>query len=292
MVAKSLRIVCFTVSTAGYKITSEWASARGHELALVVTTLGPRNGLADGCEQLLRFVGDTRCVHVVRRQIELFDSPQFTAADIFVCIGFPYRLASEIIAIPPLGSFNLHPALLPKYRGPNPARSIFDGNDTLAACLHLMDEDLDTGPIILSREVDMPSPATVETVGRAWNEVIRMTLSEGLDLALSGPPPVPQKTDGQGYAGPFTAQDQLLDWSLSAKEILRRHIALVLSGLRLVILIDGKSYIIEGLEVVISQPGSSLAPGNVIFCSEEIGIVKVRDACLRVRFEKSTASSC
>ena len=73
--------------------------------------------------------------------------------DIIVVAAYGRLLPPEILAIPPFGCLNLHPSLLPKYRGPAPvAGAILAGDDITGVSLMLLDEGMDSGPVIAQRE--------------------------------------------------------------------------------------------------------------------------------------------
>ena len=75
--------------------------------------------------------------------------------DLIICFSFPYRITPEICTLPTYGAINLHPAVLPAYRGPNVLRPFYDGADVLGATMHWMAEDFDTGNIPSQRSEPM-----------------------------------------------------------------------------------------------------------------------------------------
>ena len=65
------------------------------------------------------------------------------------------RLLREILDLPRMGSINVHPSLLPKYRGPTPIQNaILNGDEEVGVSLMLLDEEVDHGPILAQRELD------------------------------------------------------------------------------------------------------------------------------------------
>jgi methionyl-tRNA formyltransferase len=83
------------------------------------------------------------------------------------CVAcFPLRLPAPLLALPPLGFLNIHPALLPLHRGPSPLFWVFRaGERSAGVTIHFMDEDLDTGDIVAQETFDLPdgiSGAAVE----------------------------------------------------------------------------------------------------------------------------------
>ncbi|MBD3282569.1 MAG: methionyl-tRNA formyltransferase, partial [Candidatus Portnoybacteria bacterium] len=67
-------------------------------------------------------------------------------------------IPQEILDIPDLGPLNIHPSLLPKYRGPSPIHAaILNGDNKTGVSLMVMDKEMDHGPVIVSSELDIPS---------------------------------------------------------------------------------------------------------------------------------------
>lgn len=67
--------------------------------------------------------------------------------------GTPRRLTAKLIATPPFGVLNVHPGILPKYRGATCCEWAIYRNDPVGVTAHFMDGDLDSGPILFSREL-------------------------------------------------------------------------------------------------------------------------------------------
>ena len=79
--------------------------------------------------------------------------------DFFIVASFGKILLGELLAIPEHGALNVHPSLLPLYRGPTPVQSqILDGAMETGVTLILMDEKMDHGPIVAQEKIPMPSP--------------------------------------------------------------------------------------------------------------------------------------
>lgn len=79
-----------------------------------------------------------------------------------LCVScFSQRIPQEIIDIPRLGCLNVHPSLLPDNRGPDPLFWTFRRGDAFTGVtIHLMDERLDTGPILLQEQVNVQEGIT------------------------------------------------------------------------------------------------------------------------------------
>jgi methionyl-tRNA formyltransferase len=79
------------------------------------------------------------------------------APDVACVACFPYRIPTALLNVPPAGFLNLHPSLLPAYRGPAPLFWTFrNGEQQTGVTVHFMDEGLDTGDIVLQAPLTLP----------------------------------------------------------------------------------------------------------------------------------------
>ncbi len=87
------------------------------------------------------------------------------APDLIVSIYFPRRIRREARAIARYGAINVHPAPLPKHRGPFPGFWVVAaGERRTAVTVHWLDDGLDTGDILLQHELEIPAGASVSTL--------------------------------------------------------------------------------------------------------------------------------
>jgi methionyl-tRNA formyltransferase len=86
-------------------------------------------------------------------------------ADVLLSACFPRRLPPAWLALPRRGSLNLHPSLLPAHRGPAPLFwQLREGAEALGVSIHLMDEGLDTGPLVAQAQVVPPDDADADAL--------------------------------------------------------------------------------------------------------------------------------
>ena len=106
-----------------------------------------------------------------------------TQADIYVVLAYGRILPTEILALPALGVLNVHPSLLPLYRGPSPVvTAIRDGASETGVSVMLLDEGMDTGPLIAqSASVPITESDTAESL---TDQLFTM----GVDLLLKSIP--------------------------------------------------------------------------------------------------------
>jgi methionyl-tRNA formyltransferase len=152
-------------------------------------------------------------------------------ADFFVVAAYGKIIPRPILDLPPHGTLNVHPSLLPRFRGASPIRSaiLADERET-GVTIMLMDELLDHGPL-LAQEVEPITPAEWPLPGRVLDE--RLARRGGALLArvipewLSGTAlPVPQDEAAVTHTRKLTKADGELDWTRPAYENLLKIRAL------------------------------------------------------------------
>ena len=141
--------------------------------------------------------------------------------DLVVCMGFPWKIPPDALAVPRLGWLNGHPSLLPRHRGPIPvAWAIRAGDEEIGITFHRMDGELDTGPILAQRPfpLDVLEPPDVfyPRLGVAVGEA----LTEALERLAAGDEGRPQ-AEGGNYETFFSEDDVWLDLSRPAVEVHR-----------------------------------------------------------------------
>lgn len=149
----------------------------------------------------------------------LFTQNEF---DVAVVVAYGRILPPSFLRAPRLGCVNVHFSLLPKYRGAAPVNwAIARGEHETGVTTMLMDEGLDTGPILLQRttviEVDETAPQLLERLSHAGAELLARTLARFEEIE-----PRPQRDVDATLAPILRREDGLIDWSLDAIQIERR----------------------------------------------------------------------
>ncbi len=102
-----------------------------------------------------------------------------------LCIGWPYLFAPELVNSRQL--LNAHPTLLPAYRGPNAWAHIIENDEREAGCtVHLIDEGMDTGPILHQRSLPLTPFDTYRSLRAQLLELEPVTIVEALEALRSG----------------------------------------------------------------------------------------------------------
>lgn len=120
-------------------------------------------------------------------------------ADLQVVVAF--RMLPEVVwAMPRFGTFNVHAALLPQYRGAAPINwAIINGEKETGVTTFFLDKDIDTGRIILQKKFPVPDDADVEYVYDGLMRLGAQAAMETIDRLIEGNgyvDSIPQSTDG------------------------------------------------------------------------------------------------
>ncbi|MEM7709861.1 MAG: methionyl-tRNA formyltransferase [Pseudomonadota bacterium] len=146
-----------------------------------------------------------------------------TVPDAVVVVAYGLLLPQAVLDIAPLGCFNIHASLLPRWRGAAPIhRAVMAGDDRTGICIMRMEAGLDTGPVLLREGTDIgPSDTTGDLHDRLAEMGARLVVRamEQLDR-LS---PVAQAEDGVTYAAKIDKSEARVDLSWEAG-MLARHI--------------------------------------------------------------------
>jgi methionyl-tRNA formyltransferase len=136
------------------------------------------------------------------------------APDAIVVVAYGRLLPKPILDLPRLGCVNLHPSLLPRYRGPSPVpAALLAGDGTTGVTTMLLDEGMDTGPILMQEEVAILPEDNAETLSarlaHLGARLMERTL-RGLDAGTLRP--VPQDHSRATVCKRLEKEEGALDW--------------------------------------------------------------------------------
>jgi methionyl-tRNA formyltransferase len=143
-------------------------------------------------------------------------------ADVFVVVAYGRILPPELLQIPAMGVVNVHPSLLPRYRGPSPVvNAILDGESQTGVTVMLLDEGMDTGPILAQ---SAPLQLVGDEKGAELQERLFETGVAMLPGVLKGLgdgsiTPVPQDDALATTTGLIERSDGEIDWSMRSDQI-------------------------------------------------------------------------
>jgi methionyl-tRNA formyltransferase len=312
--------------TPAYAVPSlEALVATGHQLVGVVTQPDRRRGRG---KQLMASAVKARALELgipvftperIRRDPECQAQLAALEADLSVVVAFGQILPPEVLAQPPLGCWNGHGSLLPRWRGAGPIQwSLLEGDSHTGVGVMAMEEGLDTGPVLLERAIPIGLLENAQQLGQRLAALTADLLVEALPrIAAAGPGPqaerwarlgvTPQPDEGLTYARMLTRNDFSIDWDSSALAIHRKVMGLYPSattswqGKRLKLL--ATEPLVQRLAEQLSPEGQRLAqrggltatPGRVLAIADRIGLVVATQGCpvlvREAQLEGKTASA-
>jgi len=197
--------------------------ARGAEIVLVVT-----HEDQPGENLWFRSVRHVAGQH----QLEVIAPPDVNAPEVVAKIGalepdllvsvmFRQLLKKGLLDMPRRGALNLHPSLLPKFRGRSPINwALVEGESETGVTLHYMVEKADRGDIVAQRRIAIDEEDTALTLHRKATEAARLLIRETYPLLAAGRAQrVPQNHAEASYFGGRKPQDGEIDWNWPARRI-------------------------------------------------------------------------
>lgn len=158
------------------------------------------------------------------RDGEGFDALDAREPDAIVVVAYGEILTPDVLDIPRLGAVNVHFSLLPRWRGAAPVqRAILDGDEVTGVTVMLMDEGLDTGPILETIETPIDPGEHAGSLGERLANLGGDLLVETLRGLDDGSiEPRSQDHAAATYAPKLLPDERTIDWSQPADAIVRR----------------------------------------------------------------------
>ncbi len=210
--------------------TLEAVMATGHEVAAVYCQPPRRAGrgmkekLSPVHAEALRNNLPVRTPASLRDDAVCSELASF-APDIIIVVAYGLILPREVLGIPRHGCLNVHPSLLPRWRGAAPLqRTIMAGDAETGVCVMAMEEGLDSGPVYaverLALEPDVTAAELHDTLAQTGAGLMVQTLGAIEDGTAAA---VPQSEDGITYAEKISKDEARIDWARDASD-LHNHI--------------------------------------------------------------------
>ena len=201
--------------------------------------------------------------------------------DVIVVVAFGQLLSKEILELPPYGCINVHASLLPRWRGAAPIQwAILEGDKTTGITTMQMDVGLDTGDILLKKEIEISPQETGESLHDRLAEISGDLLLETLLLAEEGNlQPISQNDEESCYAKMLTKELGLLDMNEEAEK-LERYIRGLNSWPSAYTGFRGKTLKIWRAEVV--KEDTAEKSGMVVSVDKNSFTVQTGRHCLRI----------
>ena len=162
-------------------------TVRDAEIAAVISDIAGARGLERARERGLpafaveRSRFETRAEH----EAEILRILDEARVDLVCLAGYMRILSPAFVERWRGRALNIHPSLLPRYRGTNPQRRALEAGDPVSGCtVHFVDEGTDTGSIVLQRTVAIEAGDTEETLSRRILEQEHRTYPEAISKVL------------------------------------------------------------------------------------------------------------
>lgn len=204
-------------------------------------------------------------------------------ADLFVVIAYGQYIPPSVLNLPRFGSINLHPSLLPKYRGSSPIQWALVNGDTMTGVTILyVSEKMDSGDIILQKEVPVRPEDNAETLEPVLASAGADLLMDAVEQIRSGTVMARPQDDAEATeVRKLVKEDGRVDWSLPAEQIRNRVRAFIVwpgcfceapcrTGMQRVKLLD-----------VRVETGSG-KPGEVLDAGKEGALIATGEGALRL----------
>jgi len=159
------------------------------------------------------------------RNTAAFDLVSGIEPDLMIVVAYGLILPEIILRIPRIGCWNIHASLLPRWRGAAPIqRAIEAGDRESGVCIMLMDEGLDTGPVIQSKSVRLDAGETGGSLHDRLSGLGASMLLDCVQRLVRGEPVEarPQPESGISYARKLDKAEARMDWSEPAETLERR----------------------------------------------------------------------
>ena len=223
--------------------------------------------------------------------------------DASIVVAFGQILPMEVLQQPPLGCWNGHGSLLPRWRGAGPIQwSLMEGDSETGVGIMAMEVGLDTGPVLLERKLKIGLLDNAQQLGDRLSQLTADLMVEALPLIEAAGPgteaerrqrlDLRYQPDEHTYARMVTKADYRIDWSASALAIHRLVMGLYPGAQTRcqgkMLKIHSTEPLIERLKDQLTSPAAALVgrwatgedePGTVLAAIQDLGIVVSSSGC-------------
>ena len=223
--------------------------------------------------------------------------------DASIVVAFGQILPMEVLQQPPLGCWNGHGSLLPRWRGAGPIQwSLMEGDAETGVGIMAMEVGLDTGPVLLERKLKIGLLDNAQQLGDRLSQLTADLMVEALPLIEAAGPgteaerrqrlDLRYQPDEHTYARMVTKADYRIDWSASALAIHRLVMGLYPGAQTRcqgkMLKIHSTEPLIERLKDQLTSPAAALVgrwatgedePGTVLAAIQDLGIVVSSSGC-------------
>jgi methionyl-tRNA formyltransferase len=224
---------------------------------------------------------------------QLIDQIREDSPDAIIVVAYGGLIPKELIEIPEHGCLNIHPSLLPKYRGASPIQeTLLNGDKETGISIIQLDEELDHGPILLIKRMSVDPSDNFTTLSKNLSEASAILMILALeDMEQGTLTPIPQEHSKATFCRKIEKKEGEINWNRPAEEILNQIRALnpwpsTYTNL------NNKT--LKILEAKILDNTSSKKPGEIELIDKETFAFKTKDKLIsptKVQLEGKPATT-
>lgn len=220
-----MNIVFF--GTSGFAVPAlEKLLASNHRVMAVVTQPDRPAGRGQELHQSpVKEIAAAKSLHLFQpencNEYEFLRELRALSPDVIVVVAYGQKLGNEILQMARFYVLNIHPSLLPKYRGPEPvARAILNGDPFAGVCIVKVVEKMDAGPILGIARVPVPPEATTPEMEDQLSQTGADLLVDVItQIGERRQIEIPQDEREASYAKKFEKNDGRIDWRKPSAKI-------------------------------------------------------------------------
>ena len=216
-------------------------------------------------------------IEVSKMKENIEDIKKFNG-EIGVVVSFGKIIPNSIIEIFPKGIINLHPSLLPKYRGPNPIRwQILNGEKESGVTIMKLTKEVDAGPILLQKKLIVDEKDNYTKLSEKLIEIGKECLNESLELIKNGRDLWIEQKGEATYAPKFDENFEKLDFNLNGEYLKRKILCLSYEPGGYAIFREKRVKILDCYLIDEKIEGN---PGEIVFVKKNSFGIKTKDKIL------------
>jgi len=187
--------------------------------------------------------------------------------DLVIIGTWKERIKKETFDIPKIATINVHPSLLPRYRGPNPyLQTILNGEKETGVTLHLVDENYDSGAILSQAKIKIKDNDTSKELReRTVQEARRLVCEFITDLDTKIITPIEQSRKYATYYPNISGNERMLDFKEQTSDEISRTVRALHPFLPCYITYRNKFFVVNPYRMqILSEYTGNAAAGNII----------------------------
>lgn len=217
-----IEVVFWGTHNFAVKILEKMITGKIFDIKLVITVPDRPKGRGQKIEKTpIKIIAEQYNLPIVQPEnIKKFTLP-ISNYDLNIIVEYGQIIPQNLIDLPKFGSINIHPSLLPLYRGPSPLQSaLVDGKKETGVSLILIDDKMDHGPILAQTKININPEETFLELSEKASVVSGEMLLKTIPNYISGKiKPLPQDDTKAIFCKIINKEDGKINWQDTAKNI-------------------------------------------------------------------------